>query len=129
MLRSGRLSTRVACFACSRFPSPDISCSTKWSVPTAPGEIKTWNIACSEWMWIASGSAAAGNAASVTMAMAMKIPALRIARGSHLHAGGHLLHVHMAARTAGAGGGLGPDALHIEDELYLAGFFELQRDR
>ena len=40
MPRSGRVRTSVARFTGKRSPSPDISCSTKLSVPTVPGETR-----------------------------------------------------------------------------------------
>ena len=57
------LRVKVASLAGSRLPSPAISCSTKLSVPTLPGEIRTWNMAFSVWIWMASGVTAAAASA------------------------------------------------------------------
>ena len=63
MPRAGKLSVSVTSLASKGLASPFINCSTKWPVPTLPGEISTWNIAASVWMWIASGAAAAAASA------------------------------------------------------------------
>src|SRR6202171_2877890 len=46
---------------------------------------------------------------------------------SHLHAGRHLFHA--TVRIIRARGALCAHALHLERQRYIAGFFELQRQR
>jgi hypothetical protein len=58
MPRPGRLTVSVASLAGNRLPFPVVNRNTKSSEPTLPGEISTWNITVSVWIWIASGVAA-----------------------------------------------------------------------
>ena len=69
MPRSGRLSTSVASFSRQPiFRRRTSAAARNCRYRRRPVEISTWNIARPEWIWIASGAAAASRHAARTMA-------------------------------------------------------------